>query len=209
MGPVGGRRPAGDSAPGAAASRIVAEEVRFELTGPFKESGSFQDCRHKPLAHSSKSVLSISTRKRSRWTILIFGSGPRFRTWLNILGQNQATTPSSASPNKIWRRVRDSNPRDPCRSSRFPSGCHKPLDQLSKLQDTVSPDVLVTLAGEGGFEPPLTLSESAVLPLDDSPTTWRTGWDSNPRDPFGSTPLAGEPHKPLAHRSKPSAHAGL
>ena len=30
---------------------------------------------------------------------------------------------------------------------------------------------------------------------------WRRRWDSNPRDPFGSTPLAGERLRPLGHVS--------
>lgn len=41
-----------------------------------------------------------------------------------------------------------------------------------------------SLAAGEGFEPPLTDSKSAVLPLDDPATTWRKRWDSNPRDPL-------------------------
>ena len=56
---------------------------------------------------------------------------------------------------------------------------------------------VMDLAGMGGFEPPHTEPESAVLPLDDTPIKWLGREDLNPRMhgpkpcalPLGDCPL--------------------
>ena len=52
-----------------------------------------------------------------------------------------------------------------------------------------------TRHGNIGRNAPRFLSDYNVL------SAWRRRWDSNPRDPFGPTPLAGERLRPLGHVS--------
>ncbi len=64
------------------------------------------------------------------------------------------------------------------------------------------------MAGDEGIEPPLMVLETTVMPLDQSPTFntiqimyLRRRRDLNPRILIRSTPLAGEPLRPLEYFS--------